>query len=126
MVGAMVAGTAVGIAIFTSLATGAVSIAVTWATMRRTGVSAKGVLAALVPAWLVSCMAFAVSYWIDGLLADRSTPILFRAVASGVVFLAVFCATARLSIPSHVAEALSIMPQRIRGSAARLLRIGGG
>src|SRR5215218_392322 len=126
MVGAMVAGTAVGIAIFTSLATGAVSIAVTWATMRRTGVSGKGVLAALVPAWLVSCMAFAVSYWLDGLLADRSTPILFRAGASGVVFLAVFCATARLSIPSHVAEALSIMPPRIRGSAARLLRIGGG
>ena len=121
----MVTGTAVGVAIFTSVATGAVSLAVTWATMTRTGVSGREILAAIVPAWLTSCIAFAASYWLDGLLAEGSTPALIRAVASGVVFVAVFCTTARLSIPGHVAEALSVMPRRIRGPAARLLRIGG-
>jgi O-antigen/teichoic acid export membrane protein len=124
MIGAMVARTAVGIAIFTSVATGGVSIAVTWVTMRRTGVSGKGILAAIVPAWLMSCMAFAASYWLDGLLADRGTPALIRVGASGAIFVVVFCATARLFIPGHVEEALSVMPPRIRGPAARLLRLG--
>ena len=124
MIGARITGTAVGIAIFTSVATGAVSIAVTWATMRRTGVSSKAILAAIAPAWLISCVAFTASYWLDGLLAERSTPAMIRVGASGVVFVVVFCATARLSIPNHVEEALSVMPARIRGAVARLLRIG--
>ena len=124
MVGAMVAGTAVGIAIFTSVATGAVSIAVTWATMRRTGVSGTAILAAVVPAWLISGTAFAASYWLDGLLAQRGAPALIRVGASGVTFVAVFCATARLAIPGHVEEALSVMPSRMRGAATRLFRIG--
>ena len=124
MAGAMVAGTAVAIAIFTSVATGAVSLAVTWATMRRTGVSGTGIFSAIVPAWLVSCVAFAASYWLDGLLAAQGTPASIRAGASAVMFVAVFCAAARLSMPGHVAEALSVMPARIRGPAARLLRIG--
>jgi O-antigen/teichoic acid export membrane protein len=126
MIGAMVTGTAVGIAIFTSVATGAVSIAVTWGTMRRTGVSARGILSAIVPAWLLSCVAFAASYWVDALLAHRGAPALIRVGASAVVFLTLFGATARLCIPSHVEEALSVMPARIRGPVARLLRIGAG
>jgi hypothetical protein len=126
MIGAMVAGTAVGIAIFTSVATGAVSLAVTWATMRRSGVSGKGILAAIVPAWLMSCIAFAASYWLDGLLAGRSTPVTVRVVASSIVFVVIFCAAARLFIPKHLEEALSVMPRGIRGPVARLLRIGAG
>jgi len=125
MVGAMLGGTAVAIAISTGVATGAVSIAVTWATMRRTGVSGREILAAIGPAWLLSCVAFAASYSLDGLLAERGAPTLIRAVVSGVTFVLVFCAAARLSIPRHVEEALSVMPARIRGPASRLLGIGG-
>ncbi|HEX7978467.1 MAG TPA: oligosaccharide flippase family protein [Gemmatimonadaceae bacterium] len=124
MVGAMISGTAIGIAIFTSVATGAVSLAVTWDTMRRTGVSGKDILGALVPAWLVSCSAFAASYGLDRLLGERAAPALIRAAASAVLFVAIFGVTARLAIPSHLEEALSVMPSRMRGLAARLLRIG--
>ena len=125
MIGAMLTGTAVGIAIITSLATGAVSLAVTWGTMRRTGVARSDILAAIVPAWVMSCIAFGASYWLDGLLADRGTPTAIRAGAAAVVFVAVFCTTARLAIPRHVEEALSVMPSRIRRSVARVLRIAG-
>jgi len=123
MLGAMVTGTAVGIAIFAGVATGAVSIAVTWGTMRRTRVSSRDILAAIMPAWLMSCIAFAASYGFDGLLAERGSPILLRAVASGVIFIAVFWATTRLSIRRHLEEAVSVMPARLRGRAAKLLRV---
>ena len=123
MIGAMITGTAVGIAILTGIATGAVSIAVTWGTMRRTGVSASDLLASILPAWLMSCIAFAASYWLDGLLAERSVPTLIRAGASGVIFVAVFAATTRLSFRSHLEEAISVIPSRLRGPAARFLRV---
>jgi uncharacterized membrane-anchored protein len=94
--------------------------------MRRSGVSSTGILAAIVPAWLISCIAFAASYWLDGLLAGRGTPAMLRVVASSVTFVAIFCATARLFIPKHLEEALSVVPLAIRGPAARLLRFGAG
>jgi hypothetical protein len=126
MVGAMVTGTAVGIAVFAGVTTGVVSIAVTWGTMRRTRVSGNDILGAIMPAWLMSCVAFAASYWLDGLLAERRTPILLRAGVSGVIFVAVFCATTRLTIRRHLEEALSVMPARVRGPAAKLLRLAVG
>jgi O-antigen/teichoic acid export membrane protein len=126
MAGAMVTGTAVGIAVFAGVTTGVVSIAITWGTMRRTRVSGNDILAAIMPAWLMSCIAFAASYWLDGLLAERRTPILIRAGVSGVIFVAVFCAATRLTIRRHLEEAVSIMPARVRGPAAKLLRLAVG
>lgn len=117
-------GTAEGITFWSGVATAGASLAYTAWCLRGSGVAVRRTLGAIAPGWGLSCAAAAGAVALDRALLSGA-PALVRCIAAGCVFSGAFGLLVRGVVPSHLAEALSLLPRSVREPARAMLRLRG-
>jgi O-antigen/teichoic acid export membrane protein len=117
--------------------------AITAYVLRHSGARKRQVLEAVFPAWLLSLIAAAVTFWADGALALKATLVgtagrllgayhpgmaltvgqLARAAALGLICTLAFAVLTRVMLAHQLRDALGVAPAKIRGPLQRLLRL---
>ncbi len=119
-IGAYVTGTVVGITLISGVVTAIAGLIYTLAVLRSIGVGFGATLAAIMPGWIIALMAAGAAIWADDAYF-ASLPAWVRVALSGTLFSVLFGLTARVVVPSHLGEAVDVLPARVRPWARRLL-----
>lgn len=119
-IGAYVTGTVVGITLISGVVTAIAGLIYTLAVLRSIGVGFGATLAAIMPGWIIAMMAAGAAIWADDAYF-ASLPAWVRVGISGSLFSVLFGLTARVVVPSHLGEAVDVLPARVRPWARRLL-----
>lgn len=140
MLGASIHQSAAGVALWAGLSSAFGGLSYTLFVFRRIGVPLSTTLSASLPAWTIALLCGLAAWRLDALLAlsdlgatslgldpswHQSFTAIIRFLLVGSAFSLAFALFIRALIPSHVHEALAILPTRLRDPAQRLLRIRG-
>jgi PST family polysaccharide transporter len=120
--GALVSGSATGVAIWTGAYIVLGSVLHTTLSLRRVGLRGPAVLGAMTPACALSCAAAGAALLIDRWGLSGSS-LLVRITVGSVAFSVLLLAGVRWAIPSQVREVLEMAPQAARRPLLMLLRI---
>lgn len=123
-IGAYVTGTVVGITAISGTTTAIAGLVYTLAVLRSIGVGFGAILASIIPGWTIAIGAAGLAVWADDAYFSALAPML-RVPIAGLIFSVLFGLITRVVVPSHLSEAVDVIPARIRPWARTLLLLPG-
>lgn len=115
-------GDATRIALVIALYFLVVSPVALWLALKSLGVTARDLVAAIMPAWLIA-FAIAGAYFAVGRTLLARLPTTAHVLFAGFGCIVLYGAACRVIIPSHIADTLSVLPMRVGALGRRLLRL---